>query len=634
MDSACATGDVSPVIRWLLALLIGVVVAWLAYGRAGSNRNARTLMLAALRAAGVAVVAALLLGAPAGQARKASALVAFDASASWYRAAPNDSGLVRDALRAALKEAGADSVMLAGDSLRMMTSANALQAPTSDAQSALRPAIDRAAALSRPLILLTDGEIDDPAIQADLPAGSRVIVPTRVANKDAAVSSLESPFAVNAGDTLSVAVVVVAGGAGAEKGDVKLLLDGQSVATMPVTSLGAFASRRTVIALPLPRGAKKSLLQAVVHSDGDTEARNDTLGMSLDIGDKPAAVFISTAPDLDVREALGVLRGALDVPARAYLRIAPGVWREEGTLRPVTEADVRSRVQAAGLVIVHGDTTWGDVSKRSRGAHALWVPAPPQAAARAGENARVSEWYVTGAPASPLAGALAGLPWDTLPPITAAAPARGTFNVLEARLGKTGTPVAVIAGRENAGFRTLVISGSGFAGWSMRGGRSQAAFVALWGAMFDWLAAAGGDVGVARPVSAVLRSGEGVRWRRGGADSVVTALITKRVASGTAPTDTVRLRFTNADVETVSPSLAAGVYDVRVAGNTSAPGAVIVVNASREFVPRAPTLSTSAATRGLAAGTGPRVSDYGWIFGLALLLLCGEWLLRRYAGLR
>lgn len=634
MDSACATGDVYPVIRWLLALAIGVVVAWLAYGRAGSNRNARTLSLAALRAAGVAVVAALLLGAPAGSARTATALVAFDASSSWFRAAPNDSTLVRDALRAALKEAGTDSVMMAGDSLRMMTAANALQAPVADAQSALRPAIDRAAALSRPLILLTDGEIDDPTIQADLPAGSRVIVPARTANKDAAVSALESPFAVNAGDTLQVAIVVVAGAAGADKGDVKLLLDGQQVATAPLTALTAFASRRNTIQLPLPRGAKKSLLQAVVHSDGDSEARNDTLGMSLDIGDKPAAVFISTAPDLDVREALSVLRGALDVPARAYLRIAPGVWREEGTLRPVTEADVKSRVDAAGMVIVHGDTTWGDVAKRSRGAHALWVPAPPQAAARAGENARVQEWYVTSAPASPLAGALAGLPWDTLPPITASAPARGTFNVLEARLGKTGAPVAVIAGRENAGFRTLVISGSGFAGWSMRGGRSQAAFVALWGAMFDWLAAARGDVGVARPVSAVVRSGEGLRWRRGGADSVVTALISRRVASGTVPTDTVRLRFSNAEVETMSPALPTGVYDVRVAGSAAAAGAVLVVNASRELIPRAPTLSTSAATRGLSAGTGPRVSDFGWIFGLALLLLCAEWLLRRNAGLR
>lgn len=630
MDSACAAGDVSLVIRWLLALLLGALVAWLAYGRAGSSYNARTLTLAVLRGLAIMVVAALLLGAPAGRSRQAAALVAFDASQSLLRAAAGDSTPLRDALRNALKEADTDSVLFAGDSLRMLATTAALQAPVNDRQTALRPAIDRAAALSRPLILITDGEIDDPALQSDLPAGSRIIVPERTPRKDVAVASLESPTTVNAGDTLSVAVVIAAGGAGADAGEIALLLDGQQIGATSFTALTAFASRRVVVELPLPRGTRTSVLQAVVRSAGDVEVRNDTLGMSLEIGDKPAAVFVSTAPDLDVREALSVLRGALDVPARAYLRLAPGIWREEGSLRAVTEADARARVRDAGLVIIHGDTSWGAVSTRTRGAHALWIPAPLQAAARAGETARLAEWYVTGAPPSPLAGALAGLPWDTLPPIAAGAPARGDFAILEARLGKAGTPVTVIAGREAPGFRTLSISGSGFAGWSLRGGRSQAAFVALWGAMFDWLAAARGDASVARPATGVVRSGEQIRWRRGGSDSVVTATISRRVGGGTQPTDTVRLRFNTTEVETVSPSLPTGVYDVQVAGGKS----VLVVNASHELVPRAPALNTTSATRGLSAGTGPRVSDFGWVFALALLLLCGEWLLRRYAGLR
>jgi hypothetical protein len=227
-------------------------------------------------------------------------------------------------------------------------------------------------------------------------------------------------------------------------------------------------------------------------------------------------------------------------------------------------------------------------------------------------------------------GALAGLPWDTLPPITAATPARGSFTVLEARLGKAGAPVAVIAGRETAGFRALHISGSGFAGWSLRGGRSASSFVALWGAMFDWLAAARGDLGAARPASIIARSGEPVRWRRGGSDSVVSAVITRREPAGTVTGDTVSLRFNNAEVETVSSSLPVGVYDVQTAGGSS----VLVVNASRELIPRTPVLSTSTATRGLFAGTGPRLSDMGWAFGLALLLLCAEWWMRRYSGLR
>ena len=625
-------------IRWLLALSIGAVVAWLAYGRAGTAINTRTAILAALRGLGVALVAALLLGAPAGFAQGARTLVALDASASWLRAAVGDTLLIRNELRSVLKDASADSVLLTGDSLRVVSASEALRIIPGDASSALRPAVDRAAALSRPLVLLTDGEIDDASVQTDLPTGSRIVVPKRTPSVDAAVASLESPFTVSAGDTLSVTATITAGGAGSAKGEVRLLLDGVVVAKTPITPLTAFTARRTVLTLPLPRGAKKSVLQAVVATDGDTEARNDTLGMALEIGDKPAAVFISTAPDLDVREALTVLRGALDVPARAYLRIAPNVWREEGSLKAVTEADVRARMQAAGLIIVHGDTSLANTATRSRGAQALWVPAKADAAARAGENARGAEWYVSGAPASPLTGALAGLPWDTLPPITASSAARGTFTILEARLGKSGAPVPVIAGRDKDGFRTLIITGSGFAGWALRGGRSAAAFVALWGAMFDWLSAGRGDLGAARPVAAVLRAGEAVRWRRGGADSVVLAvMVPRRAGKSVEVPDTVSLRFVNGSSETVSHSLSAGVYDVRIIGASSASGnvsSVLVVNASRELVPHAPTLVSGAATRGLLASSGPVVSDFGWVFGLALVLLCGEWLLRRIAGLR
>lgn len=616
-------------IRWLIALILGAVVAWVAYGRSGTPPNARTLLPATLRALAVALVSALLLGAPAGTTRSASALVAVDNSASWLRAARGDTTVFRDAIRSALKDAGGDSVLVTGDSLRTIAARDIATLTPRDLVTSVRPAIDRALATARPLVMLTDGETDDPTVQGDMPAGSRIVVPPRTPHADAAIASLESPFSATAGDTMTVTVVEAAGGLGAEKGVVRLLLDGQSIASSTVASLTPFASRRITVSALLPHGARLSLLQAIVATDGDVEPRNDTLAAAVEVSDKPAAVFISTAPDLDVREALTVLRGALDVPTRAYLRIAQNVWREEGTLKPVSEADVRARALEAGMVIVHGDTAWGGVAQRTHGAHALWVPAPPAQLARAGENQRTAEWYVSAAPASPLAGALGGLPWDTLPPISLAAPARGAFTVLEARLGKSGAPVAVVAGRENAGFRTLVVTGSGFAGWSLRGGRSQAAFVALWGAMFDWLSAARGDLRAARPASGIVREGEGVRWRRGGSDSVVTVAVTKRGNAQPKP-DSIVLRFANGGAETSSPPMAEGVYDVQAAGGAS----VLVVNATRELVPRAPTLSTGAASRGALAANGRNLADLGWAFALALALLSGEWLLRRSAGLR
>jgi len=59
-----------------------------------------------------------------------------------------------------------------------------------------------------------------------------------------------------------------------------------------------------------------------------------------------------------------------------------------------------------------------------------------------------------------------------------------------------------------------------------------------------------------------------------------------------------------------------------------------VVNAAREWVPRAPTVMAGNATRSASSSTAPRLVDAGWPFLLALLLLCGEWLGRRAAGQR
>jgi hypothetical protein len=348
-------------------------------------------------------------------------------------------------------------------------------------------------------------------------------------------------------------------------------------------------------------------------------------------------VFVSTAPDLDVREVLVVLRGALALPTKAYLRLAPGVWREEGSLAPIAEEDVRARAAAAGLLIVHGDTTWAPKSSgTARAARALWSPAPPTAMARAGESTRAAEWYASGAPASPLAASLAGLPWDSLPPLTLAGVPRGAITVLEAKLAKRGEAVPAIAARDDAGMRTLIISGSGYAGWSLRGGRSAEAFGALWGSIFDWLAVGRGDQRAARPVASWLRAGEMVRWRRGGSDSLVTALVTLRPTDGTASAarpalgDTVRVSFAKGAVEASTTALAEGVYDIRTAGGAS----VMVVNASREWVPRAPAVRDGFLSRGALSTDAPRVSDSWWPFLAAILLLCAEWTVRRVVGLR
>jgi len=628
------------VIRWFIAIAIGLVAAWLAYGRRGrggvNSPSRMTWLLAALRAAAVAVVAALLLGAPRGQETPRAPLVAVDVSASWRRAVGDESTFVQGWRRlvndSALRTVASDAdLVLVGDSLRESTADEARRVLPADRASRVRPAVDRAASLGRSLMLVTDGEIDDVDALAEAPPGSRVVRLPGAPRRDVAVADLQVPLSVTGGDTVTASVTLTAGAIAADNGTLHLRVDGVEAATATIPPLAPFASTRLTVPFAVTRGDRVALVQAVVETASDAEGRNDTLTVAMDVGDRPAAVFVSTSPDIDVREVLTVLRGALDVPTRAYLRVAPGVWRVEGSLASVSEAEVKARAATAGMLIVHGDTAWRAQSgNRTAAARALWVPAPPTQIARAGELTRTPEWYATAAPPSPLMGALASLPYDSLPPVTLAGAATGGEPVLTVRLGKQGTAQTAIAAREANGTRTVVISGSGYAGWALRGGRSREAFTALWGAIFDWVSAGRGDLRAARPVTGVLRAGDPVTWRRGGADSVVPVRLSARGAVPTrVPGDSLLLRF-GARYETLSAPLAAGVYDAQTAGGVS----VLVVNASREWVPRAPAVVAGPLARGSAGSDAPRLADAGWPFALALLLLCAEWIARRSSGQR
>jgi hypothetical protein len=72
------------------------------------------------------------------------------------------------------------------------------------------------------------------------------------------------------------------------------------------------------------------------------------------------------------------------------------------------------------------------------------------------------------------------------------------------------------------------------------------------------------------------------------------------------------------------------VYDARMPGGS----AVLAVNASRELVPRRPTVSAIQAPDIASVGARTSLRDAWWVWLAAILLLCTEWLLRRRAGLR
>jgi len=313
-----------------------------------------------------------------------------------------------------------------------------------------------------------------------------------------------------------------------------------------------------------------------------------------------------------------VLRGALGIPTRGFFRVAPGEWRVEGSFAASSEADVRRAVHDAPVAIIHGDTAaFGAPRAATLGPLALIVTSGTE-----------GEWYASGAPVSPLAPALSGLVWDSLPPVALATNVpKGNWVAVEARRGRGEERKPVVVGTDEPR-RVAIIAASGLWRWRFRGGVSSDAFTALWGSIFDWLAAQRADRRAAVPDERLVRAGEPVRWRRGSpADSVVSVVLRPR---GGARVDSLTLRFASDANVVESPPLAPGIYEVSTRGGTS----LLAVNPSREWLPRPARITRGPVRGAIAADLAPRLRDKGWVYALAIVLLCAEWLLRRRRGMR
>jgi hypothetical protein len=61
---------------------------------------------------------------------------------------------------------------------------------------------------------------------------------------------------------------------------------------------------------------------------------------------------------------------------------------------------------------------------------------------------------------------------------------------------------------------------------------------------------------------------------------------------------------------------------------------VLVVNPSRELVPRRATVRAGGVGGAAALGEAITLRSLGWVYALVVAMLCGEWMLRRRAGVR
>jgi hypothetical protein len=596
---------------WLIAIAAGALVAALQYARLHAPSAPRRALLAGLRGLALALAVALLLDAPLGRPAALQPLVFVDASQSMAR---EGATLARAAMDSA-RSAGGDSVLLFGDSVRFARATTG----SDDAATRVRPIVERTMATGRPAVVITDGELQDSSALDAFTNGSRVIVIPRPPRRDAAVAGLEVPRAAVDGDSIVARVSLVAGALGANAGSVSLFVGDQSVGRTSVDSMSPWSERQAEVRAKLSgttQGA--ALLRAVVTTPGDAEPRNDTVSAAIEISRAASAVFVSTSPDQDARFAIAVLRGALSLPTRGFLRVAPGTWRVEGTLAPVAESEVRSALRDAPVAILHGDTAiFGPPQKATNGPLALLVQ----------PESDDGEWYPSGAPASPLSGVMAAVPFDTLPPVMAGAPAQGDWVGLEARRGREMMRRPLVVGRD-APRRVVTVTASGFWRWRFRGGASADAYAALLGGIFDWLAAERADRRGAVPDEGIIRAGQPIRWRRGSsADSLVRVSLRRR---GEASADSLVLRFAPGTTIQESAPLRAGVYEISVPGGQ----ALLPVNASSELLPERARLASSAVGRRSSLADARGARGNGWLYALTIALLCGEWVLRRRMGLR
>lgn len=486
--------------------------------------------------------------------------------------------------------------------------------------SRLLPALNAAEADGRPVIVVTDGALDDAAdLPADLRDAVRVRVFSRRAVPDFAVTDLAAPPYAGLDDTLTIAVTVARWTATADTALVTLVA-GRALGKRAVHFGGNDAATAEFQVPVRALGAGEHLLRARVTGAGDGEPRDDEQWALIHVAPSPGVVLLADPPDWDSRQLYRTLREVAAVPVRGFVRLG-STWRTMGALAPMNDAAVAAAARGADLLVVKGK------GSGVRGAMATWTwPSGERGPAPA-----AGDWYADGGDASPLAAAWVGTPFDSLPPlveVASAQPAPRDWVALSAKQDRRGPRHPVIFGGDSAGRRWMTVVGDGFWRWAFQGGAAEQAYRTWVATSVSWLLG-GADprLGAARPALPVASRGLPVifEWIGGGAPAPLAISWNGDSASGT---DT--LRFDGAGRATLR--LPVGLFHYHLGGGGG--GVVAVEPWSREWLPRAATIATHDGATAAGAVARRAARDRLWIFALILVALATEWTLRRRLGLR
>lgn len=492
-------------------------------------------------------------------------------------------------------------------------------------RSLLAPALLAASASDRPLIVASDGEIEDGReVPADLLARSSIRLFERDPQPDLAITRVTGTSRVSPGDSIVLEAEVYSfQGHPADSATLEVLSGSTRLArrTIRLSGQAGGRARMAVSSAALPAG--DHLLRIVILGAADGEPRTDVRLHLVSVASTPGVVFLAGPPDWDSRFLHRTLREVSQLPVQGYARLDGERWYSMSDLRPVARAAVRRAARRADLLILKGGVTGLAEGTTARG---IWSWPSGDGA----EPQISGDWYLSAADASPLAGAFLGQPVDSFPPAIQLAPMRTgppDWVALYAQLGRRGQRRPAVFGRQDGRVRRVTVAVDGLWRWAFRGGASEQGYRAWAAATASWLlGATDPSQGLARPIQPVVPNGRPLVFEWTGPGAPVTQMLTWSGDSG-EQADT--LHFDGDGRATVW--LPPGEYRYRLAGGGA--GTVAVEEYSDELIPRAITLAAREARAGPPSGR-TRARDWLWLFGICVLALSGEWLARRRLGLR
>ncbi|MEP6746031.1 MAG: hypothetical protein ABJB33_11090, partial [Gemmatimonadota bacterium] len=441
---------------------------------------------------------------------------------------------------------------------------------------------------------------------------------------DVAVLRLEAPERLTLGDTLRIEVELGRFGGAASTATLEVLVAGKRRLLLPDVELGPGGGRVTLLLPSRTLGAGDHLLIVQVKAARDAEPRDDARQLLVRVSPLPGVVLLAAPPDWDARQLHATLRDVAALPVKGYVRYGAAGWRSMEDMRPVPVEQVARAARGADLLVLKGDP--GDIVRGAR-PRGIWR----WPSGEGGETQLDGDWYaVPAAGASPLAGAWSGVAVDSLPPLARVTPIEPDARAwvgLSAQLGRRGVERPIIVGRDSTGIRTLLTAADGFWRWAFRPGGGEEAYRQVIAASANWLLGAGDTLtGAARPLRHVVPLGRPIvfAW---GAPLPTHPLIATFAGDSATRVDT--LLFDGEGRTNVR--LRPGRYAYQLQGGGR--GIVAVEPWSDEFVPQAPGLR-SQASAGMAGISRSTLRDRTWVYLLVVLLLCGEWWLRRRMGLR